>query len=200
MFETVINRGALEPPKIREFAVDDAHTALLFGLLVSAKPLDIFEMGVGTGHTSNVILDAIAYNGRGKLTCVDNWFDWWHSNPGQEPPVAQKIRDRGATIVVQTEEEWTRSAPTDSADFILSDCDHVGAHKYLDETMRVLRPGGLILFHDICNVTYPGLCEFPKRLAHLNPIVFSTSTRADESCYRGIMLAMNAKPTPPRQA
>jgi len=120
------------------FSVDLPHAVLLAGVVLSLKPQSVFELGIGPGYTTEVILDALAHNGRGLLTCVDDWYD----NGGNEPPHIRHIVERGARVVVSHEEDYVKSCPTHSYDIVVSDADHRNTNRWLDHQLRITRPGG----------------------------------------------------------
>lgn len=163
------------------WAVDRAHAAFLFGLVLAAKPEHVLELGVGTGYTGQVILAGLSYNGIGKLTCVDNWFD----TDGIEPACAQRLRDLGAEIIVSGEKEYMLAAPDQSYDLLVSDADHYQSHKLLMHHLRVVRSGGHLLFHDTNNRDFLGLCGIPEQLTKFPHVHFMKSTRPEERCDRG---------------
>ena len=75
-------------------AIDDPHAVLIFGLAVSHKPERVLEVGVGSGFLTQTLLNAVQYNQRGTLTCVDNWFD----TGGEEPGFFEELLGRFPTI------------------------------------------------------------------------------------------------------
>jgi len=56
-------------------AIDVPHGMLILGALISSKPKNILEIGIGTGFITNLLLDGISYNEIGDLTSVDNFHD-----------------------------------------------------------------------------------------------------------------------------
>ena len=56
----------------QRIAIDDPHAMLIFGLAISHKPEQVLEIGVGSGFLTQTLLNAVEYNQRGILTCVDN--------------------------------------------------------------------------------------------------------------------------------
>jgi hypothetical protein len=85
-------------------AIDLAHNVFLVGAVLARKPANLLELGVGSGYVTNSLLHALRFNHRGRLTSVDNWFDWG----GAEPAFASSIRAAGVTVVVSGEEEFVR--------------------------------------------------------------------------------------------
>ena len=51
-------------------SIDACHATLLLGVLLSAKPQNLLEIGIGPGLATRTMLSAIEYNRIGKLTCL----------------------------------------------------------------------------------------------------------------------------------
>jgi predicted O-methyltransferase YrrM len=172
-------------------ALDLAHAALLAGAVASLKPARVLELGVGSGYTTRAVLQALAWNGRGELTCVDNWADWG----GREPPHAQALRDAGAVLVTAGESDYLVRCPDDHFDVLVSDADHQQSDRWLDLHLRVVRDGGWLFFHDTANASFPNLGLVVRKvealgLAHRH---FTEGSRPDERCERGWLLVINRK-------
>ena len=60
----------------KSVAIDKAHSALLYGTVLSAKPKTLLEIGIGSGFVTKTLLAGIKYNAVGKLISVDSWNDW----------------------------------------------------------------------------------------------------------------------------
>lgn len=166
--------------------IDEAHIQLIKALIMSHKPKDILEVGLGTGKTSRAILDAIEFNGIGHLTIVENLYDFG----GAVPPHAEHLQRIGAEIVYATEEEFVKGASDDSYDFIVSDADHFHANEWFNQYIRIARPNAILAFHDTAADTYLNLREI-KRQADALAIPyreFATSSRSDEQCDRGLLV------------
>ncbi len=172
-------------------AIDEAHSILLSGFLVSAKPHNVLELGIGTAYSTNVIISSLAYNKRGKLTCVDNWFD----HGGKAPDWIDVLVSKGGVTVITSEEEaFVRSCPSDEYDFLLSDADHYGT--WFDEHCRIVKDGGIMFFHDTNeSAIYPSLYLIEgqareKGMAHIH---FKENSRVQERCNRGFLMVVNKK-------
>jgi SAM-dependent methyltransferase len=139
---------------------------------------------VGAGYTARALLQALAWNGKGRLVCVDSW----HDTKGQEPEIAQELRARGVEIVVQAEEPFCQSCPADFADVLISDADHLRSDQWLGEHLRILRPGGWAFFHDTSNSEFPNLARILDGVKELPHWHFTASSRADERCERGWLM------------
>ena len=170
-------------------AIDMAHVALLFGAILSHKPETVLELGIGTGYATWAIIGALKQNGAGRLVCVDNWID----SLGKEPPLVAEIRKAGAEVIVDTEEHYVRNCASDRFDFLLSDADHFHTGSWVGETLRIVRDGGFIFFHDTNNPQYPSVQSVVAQVAHLPHYHFKRSSRPEERCERGWLWVVNRK-------
>ena len=71
---SIIHSSRFSRPS-RNASVDLCHGMLILSNALSSKPEKILEIGIGPGFCSEILLSAIEYNGKGKLTCVDNFVD-----------------------------------------------------------------------------------------------------------------------------
>lgn len=180
----------LKIPDAVHTSVDACHAALLYGIAVSLKPKMILEIGVGTGYCTQVLLNAIEYNGDGILTCVDSLLD----QNGVRPRFLKY-----ATYFEQVEEakfvEDCLSGKYPPArsnfDLIVSDADHRHSHEWAIKTMGLLDPGGIAFFHDTANPDYPNLSLIHDKLTieGYKFRIFTESSRGDERCERGWLMA-----------
>ena len=173
-------------------ALDRAHGMFLNGAVLAKKPQNVLELGIGTGYTTLTLLHALRYNGMGKLTSVDNWFDWG----GKEPAGVNVFRQAGVNIVAMGEGEFLKQAATDAYDLLVSDADHFHSHEYLDEHLRITQNDAFLFFHDTNSPgTFPGLATIEERIRAkgLPCFHFKTNSRADEHCDRGFLFVMNKK-------
>jgi predicted O-methyltransferase YrrM len=173
-------------------ALDRAHNLFLVGAVLSKKPNDVLELGVGTAYITASLFYALSYNKKGRLTSVDNWFDWG----GKEPANIQQFRTAGVNIVTSGEEEFVRRAPTDGWDILISDADHHRSQNWIDQHIRITRPGGFMFFHDTNQpAVFPGLATIEAKLKERNIFClhFKENSRPDEHCDRGWLFAVNSK-------
>ncbi len=173
-------------------AMDRAHNMFLIGALLSKKPLNVLELGIGTAYITQSLIHGLRYNGRGKLTSVDNWFDWG----GKEPNGVEQLRQAGVNVVTMGEEPFVRAAATDAYDFLISDADHFGSQNWLDEHLRIVQHDGFLFFHDTNQPNvFPGLTTIEGRLKEkgLFCYQFKENSRGDEHCDRGFLFAVNKK-------
>ena len=166
-------------------AIDKNHNLLLFGVVVSAKPTKILEFGVGMGFVTRALLAGIKYNGCGSLTSVDSCLDFY----GIEPQHFLELRKLGADIIISTENDFVKSQPEKSFDFLISDADHKSCYERLDETLKLLKNGSFIFFHD---TNLPNLKSIATLLYNRGIIShqFDKSTLPDERCERGLLMAV----------
>lgn len=174
-------------------AMDINHGLLVYSLLLSHKPENILELGIGTGYTSKAIVSAIKYNKMGKSTHVDS-VDLW-------PPVGEAIQElrpiltEGSQIIIDTEEHFVNNCPENQYDFVLSDADHINAHTWFDKMLFLTKPDGILIFHDVTHFSYPNLfflVEETKRLG-LPHFVFNKNSKENEFCDRGLLVIRNVK-------
>src|ERR1700737_3863644 len=77
-------------------AIDLAHNVFLVGAVLARKPERVLELGIGSGYVTTSLLHALRFNRKGRLTSVDNWFDWG----GAEPAFVAPLRTAGVNVVV----------------------------------------------------------------------------------------------------
>jgi predicted O-methyltransferase YrrM len=170
-------------------AMDVCHADLIYGAAISAKPANILELGIGTGMVTERLLNAIAYNGIGKLTSVDNLVD-----DANWPRIEYDgLKARGANVVLSDEWEFVCCTKNSTFDFLVSDADHGG--KWFDSHSRICAPGALMFFHDTATPSYPGLYSIEPKVKALGwPCIhFKKSSRTDERCERGLLMVVNGK-------
>lgn len=179
-------------------ALDRCHNIFLIGALLSKKPENVLELGIGTAYVTLSLIHAIAYNKKGKLTCVDNFLDWG----GQKPEWIDKIREAGVNVVAPVEEkEFVSNCASDTYDFLISDADHTNSGLWVNEHLRITQHDGFMFFHDtnLHNTNlkdmFPNLVLVEKRIKELGlPYYhFTDNSRPDEKCERGWLFAINKK-------
>jgi len=140
-----------------EYLSGGSHTApelrlLLYCLASSIQAKDILELGYDTGVTIEVLACVKGANVIG----VDNASDY----AGIEGVAEKALKAyKNCRLVVSEAIQYLRATKDNSFDFIFVDDDHEIVH-VRDETyeiMRVLRPGGLAVFHDVYFI--PGLLD-----------------------------------------
>lgn len=166
--------------------MDDAHIALIKGMAMALKPSRILELGIGSGKTTNALIEAVQFNRNNcSITVVDNWCDWQGVQPeisGVIPPFVE--------IVTKDEEQFVRNESPLAYDLIVSDADHKNSHKWWRETLGLLTFQGVAFFHDITNPDYPNLrsIEFDADLEKWQTKVFNKSSTFTERCSRGLLM------------
>jgi glycosyltransferase involved in cell wall biosynthesis len=173
--------------------IDRCHNLFLIGAVLSKKPQNILELGIGTGYVTASLIHALRYNGKGKLTCVDNWFDWG----GQEPEGIDKIRAAGVKVVAPMDEaQFVKDCPADTYDFLISDADAFLSGLWIDEHLRITADKGFMFFHNTNRIAdLPNLALIEKRLNELGLYYyhFTEKSRPDERCDAGWLFAINDK-------
>ena len=167
-------------------AIDDAHADLIYGLVCALKPDSVLELGYGEGRSCQAILCGLRANGnrdKARYVLVDDWTDWGGEHPQSDLP-------DGITLVEQSEREFTYSC-TESFDFIFSDADHQQAEQWFIHTYTVLlKPGGVLCYHDVVNPDFPNLREIVNECERLSLryVLFDRNSIAGERCDRGLLV------------
>lgn len=175
-------------------AIDKCHNIFLIGSLLSKKPDKVLELGVGSGFVSISLLLGLKYNQKGTLTCVDNWFDWG----GVEPKIPEILRNdsRVTFISPMPEEQFVKSAPSDTYDFMVSDADHHNSGNWTDQHMRIVKHDGFMFFHDTNQEdVFPNLLQIEEKIKAkgLPYYHFKENSRSNEHCDRGWLFVINKK-------
>lgn len=176
-------------------ALDKNHLMLLLGVILSDKPKQILELGVGTAYASFSILEAIKYNKIGSLTCVDNGYDInKHDDNGNlKRTTIKSLKDRGVNVIMPTSEyDFVHYSESNSFDLLLSDADHNGT--WPDQLSRIIKNGSFMFFHDV-NESYPNLLEYHEYFKSKNMpcFLFNKNSRPEERCTRGFLMVINNK-------
>ncbi len=127
-------------------ATNGAEGRILYALVRALKPLRILEIGTGRGGSTSHMAEALVKNGNnGELITIDN-------NPDSGRDLDRHYVEMG----------WVKSVIADANTYIehpgLSDFDFIfedGAHSIhqiqvvYQEMLRILKPGGVVLSHDV---------------------------------------------------
>lgn len=187
-FDLILNFDHSSPSPI-----DRCHNLFMIGAVLSKKPDHILELGMGTGYLTLSLMHALRYNGKGKLTCIDNWFDWG----GREPDGIDAIRAGGVEVVAPvSEQEFVKQCPSDSYDFLISDADAFLSGLWIDEHLRITKHGGFMFFRNTNRKDdLPNLQLIEKRIREfgLSYYHFTEQSRSDEHCRSGWLFAINEK-------
>ena len=167
-------------------SMDIAHAALIASTVLSLKPARVLELGIGTAYLSKALLLALQYNGRGTLTCVDNWYDW----SGHRPQHITELETLGAKVVCNSEESFVHSSAGDQFDVVISDADHFRSHCWFEETLALVAPAGVAFFHDTNQPqVFAGLATLPERANELGlGSRHFTASSSGERCERGLLM------------
>jgi predicted O-methyltransferase YrrM len=165
-------------------SIDEAHNALLFGIILSLKPKKVLELGIGMGHVTRTILMGFRYNGLGEIISVDSCKDF----DGKEPPHFEDLKKMGVHIEIDLEQNFIEKQKSESFDLLISDADHKNGAAWIEKTVDILKKPGFMFFHD---VNLPGLLGIKNYLTSINLpfFVFDQSTRPKERCERGWLMS-----------
>lgn len=185
-----MRHGITIRPTDNPTAIDLAHAVLLAGVVASAKPDDVLELGFGGGYSTDAIVQSLTWNGRGRLTIVDDWSDWRGVRP------THAARFPAVEFVTESEESFVKSAPANRYDMLVSDADHSRSHLWFGDHCRIVRDSGTMFFHDTANADYPNLAGIVRDVesAGMPHTHFIASSRPGERCGRGWLMATNRKP------
>lgn len=175
-------------------AIDIPHGMLIFSTLLSAKPLNILEIGIGTGFITNLILEGINYNQLGQLTSIDNFHDLGGNLPNST--LEQLKTKSNIKIIAPIEErEFVFKSSENEFDFLVSDGDHLHAGEWADQIFKIMKPNSFMFFHDVNNPGYPNLMNYKILAEKYNKpnFLFTRSSRKDEECERGLLMVVNNK-------
>jgi predicted O-methyltransferase YrrM len=169
--------------------VDDAHVALINGIVKSQKPQRILELGLGSGTTTDAILDGLTFNQQPyEFTLVDLWLEPGWNN--QCPPEAVEKYSPYIDIITSDEKTYVFSCAK-TFDFIMSDADHMHTQEWFEYVYsELLEPGGTLLYHDVTDMYFPNLKEIYEKCKQyeLRFTLFNKNSRADERCQRGLLV------------
>ena len=154
-------------------AIDLNHIILILGTLLSAKPENILELGIGTGKVSEILIQGIKYNKKGYLTCVDNLWDLG-GNLSNE--IFESLKKRNISIIKSDEKDFVYRTGDNSYQFLVSDADHKNSGNWCHEIFRIMSPNSFLFFHDINN-EYVNSLNYIKIAKELNKpyYLFNTS-------------------------
>jgi len=174
------------------WSIDKSHVMYIASTVLARKPKRILEVGIGSGYVTTNLFYSLKYNGKGTLTCVDNWHDWH----GKEPKHVKNLRDKGIKIITQSEKDFVKNCEDNSFDFLVSDGDHHNSGTWINEYLRIIENDGFMFFHDTnLKDDYPKLQLIEKRILQLQLPYFhyKISSRDDEQCENGLLFSINKK-------
>ena len=110
-------------------AIDVPHGMLILGALLSAKPKNVLEIGIGTGFITNLLLDGISYNQIGELTSIDNFHDLGGNLPNS---TLENLKTKPNIKII---------APIEEKDFVFSIEENqfdLTVHRYVERKSGVV--------------------------------------------------------------
>lgn len=169
--------------------VDEAHVALINGIVKSQKPQKILELGLGSGTTTDAILEALQFNQQTfEFTLVDLWLEpGWN---GECPAEAVEKYSPYINIITSDEREYVFNCGK-TFDFIMSDADHFNTQKWFEYVYsELLESGGTLIYHDVTDRGFTNLREIleKSKLYNLRFSLFNKNSRSDERCDRGLLV------------
>jgi len=198
--ESIYNK---EPYK--SAGIDVAHAMLLFGIILSQKPKNILELGIGTGVASETILNAIKYNSiKCQYDAVDFCMQYsektksylYHGSwayPTEE--YIEKLKKENVNLIGLDEKIFVENCQSDKYDLIISDADHNRAGEWAEHIFRICKHDGIILMHDIAGDWYPSLQKYIEYIKNnsIPYFLFEKNSRQEERCQRGWLMIINKK-------
>ena len=176
-------------------AMDKAHIELIAAVAAALKPKRVLEMGYGSGRTTQAMIMANALYELGlHYTLVDNWTDWNGVMPAEVVALTM-TKNMVFNVCTSTEEQFVGelSKKGEAFDLIVSDADHHRSHFWFSVVLeRLLAPGGVAFFHDVCSPDFKSLWNLPiyARNWGMDIRVFSASSLKEERCERGLLMVM----------
>lgn len=165
--------------------IDDNHLMLIYALIISNKPKNVLELGIGSGKTTQTIINGFIYNQMPlSIDCVDNFYDWGGKSPDH-------IKDLYSLVnIINMSERTFITNSTKRYDFIISDADHSHAHLWIKETINLLNDNGILIYHDITNPSFPNLSDIIKYMNNFNYkyLLFNKNSLPNERCERGLLV------------
>ncbi len=139
----------------------------LLRVMASLKPGGrLLEVGTGTGVGTSWLLDGM--DATAQLLTVD-------INPVTQAIARSHLgMDPRLTILTEDARATVRREPPNSLDLVFAD-GGVGKHIMLDETLALLRPGGIY----ICDDTKPHPMWPPEHAAKIPPLMEALAARQD---------------------
>jgi SAM-dependent methyltransferase len=143
------NIGGYHPdPSQRQWgagAIWDVEGRTIYALIRALRPVNVVEIGSGTGCSTNHIASALKANGGGHVVTLDR---------GNTPHIADDLQGV-VTVVPGDAFEYLELLPDNSIDFILEDADHSEdmCYRVGEIAKRKLAPGGVLVAHDAAHFT-----------------------------------------------
>jgi predicted O-methyltransferase YrrM len=132
-----------------EWAIESSTGIVLYAAVRIRKPAMVVETGIANGHSSFLILSALARNGAGRLASIDV-----HHDVGQLVP--SHLADRWSRIIIDDRRPDFVTLTESLSSFAPFDIFfHDGDHRFLGQMLdyrlaaQFLAPRGLLLSDDI---------------------------------------------------
>jgi len=174
--------------------MDTVHIDLIKATAMALKPLNMLELGMGSGKVTAALMEASMATGFGQLTVVDNWVDWNGVKPNIHNVEPYIILNR-LQIITKSEESFVaENEDKPQYDLIVSDADHHNSHKWWHMTLSMLKYEGVAFFHDVCNRDFPNLnmLVYDIDAAGYQTKIFKNSSHPFERCNRGLLMVWKA--------
>lgn len=139
-------------------SVNPGDCRAIYHLVRALKPQNVLEVGTHIGSSTLIIAGALRENGGGKITSVDILNVNAPNGPWKKLHLAKTPAGNIAAIGCETVTRFVASPAQDFMaqteerfDFIFLDGDHSAAAVYgeVAHALKILRPGGVILLHDV---------------------------------------------------
>ena len=163
-------------------------------MILSQKPKNILELGLGGARSCDAIIKAIDYNNNNpKFTIIDNWLDW----NGIMPKKVYETYGKRANIITMDEKEFIFSVK-DKYDFIMSDADHNRTDQWFEYVYdNILEQGGILIYHDINLIeeSFINLRSIYEKCKerNLHHYLFNNNSLPHERCQRGLLVIFKNK-------
>lgn len=151
------NIGGYHPePSQRQWgsgAIWDVEGRTIHALIRALKPVNVVEIGSGTGCSTNHIASALKAN----YLTPENYGHVVTLDRGNTPKILDG-HNSFVTVLPGDAFEYLESLPDNSIDFILEDADHSEEMCYrVGEIAKAkLKPGGVLVAHDAAHPTVGG--------------------------------------------
>lgn len=131
---------------------------LLYALVRGINAKNAIEIGTRRGHSTIWIASAIRDNGGEFLVCIDPFGGPGAGGGNDKEYTVQKLAQLELDNVLIVEELSSQALgrfPDSSFDFIYIDGDHSydGVKNDLTHSLRILKPGGIVVLHDVSHIS-----------------------------------------------
>jgi len=177
----------------KDAGIDICHAFLLFGIILSQKPKNILELGIGTGVGSETILNALKYNQQEYIyDALDNLHDLGGNLSND---YINRLKENKVNIIISDEKSYVEKCENNKYDLIISDADHLNAGDWVEHIIRISKNNGIIFCHDVSSEGFPSLKKYIHYVKDnsIPHYLFNSSSRQDEKCERGWLMIINKK-------